>query len=49
MGISETRYTEIQETTTNVQFENYNIWHVPTESANGRVLLYIKKAINYLN
>ena len=25
MGISETRYTEIQETTTNVQFENYNI------------------------
>ena len=27
--------------------ESYNIEHVPTESANGGVLLYIKKAINY--
>ena len=28
-------------------FENYNIEHVPTESANGVALLYIKKASNY--
>ena len=27
--------------------ENYNIEHVPTEYANGGVLLYTKKAINY--
>ena len=27
--------------------ENYNIEHVPTESANGGVLQYIKIAINY--
>ena len=27
--------------------ENFNIEHVPTESANGGVLLYIRKAINY--
>ena len=26
--------------------ENYSIEHVPTKSDNGRVLLYIKKAIN---
>ena len=36
-----------QETTTSIQLENYNTEHVPTESANGGVLLYIKKAINY--
>ena len=29
-----------------MQLENYNIEHVPTESANGGVSLYIKKAIN---
>ena len=34
-------------TTTNIQSENFNIEHVPTESANGGVLLYIRKAINY--
>ena len=34
-------------TTTNIQLENYNIEHVPMESANRGVLLYIKKAINY--
>ena len=34
-------------TTTNIQLENFNIEHVPTESANGGVLLYIRKAINY--
>ena len=27
--------------------ENYNIEHVPTESANGGVLQYVKIAINY--
>ena len=47
IGISETRLKKTQETITNIQLENYNIEHVPTESANGGVLLYIKKSINY--
>ena len=34
-------------TTTNIKLENFNIEHVPTESANEGVLLYIRKAINY--
>ena len=38
---------QCQETTTNIQLENYNIQHVRTESASGGVFLYIKKAINY--
>ena len=37
----------VYQETTNIQLENYNTEHVPTESANGEVLLYIKKAINY--
>ena len=36
-----------QETTTNIQLKNYNNEHVRTESANGRVFLYIKKVTNY--
>ena len=36
-----------QGTTAIIQLKNYNIEHVPTESANGGVLLYMKKAINY--
>ena len=47
IGISEARLKITQETTTNIQLENFNIEHVPTESANGGVLLYIKKAISY--
>ena len=47
IGISETRLKKTQETITNIQLENYNTEHVPTESANGGVLLYIKKSINY--
>ena len=47
IGISETRLKKTQETTANIQLENYKIEHVPTVSANGEVLLYIKKAINY--
>ena len=47
ISISETRLKKTQETTKNIQLENYNIEHVPTESANGGVLLYIKKAIHY--
>ena len=46
ISISETRLKKTQETTTNIQLENYNIEHVATEPANGGVLLYIKKAIN---
>ena len=47
IGISETRLKKTQETTTNIHLKNYNIEHVPTESSNEGVLLYIKKAINY--
>ena len=45
--ISETRLKKTQEITTNIKLENYNIEYVPTESANGGVLLYIIKTINY--
>ena len=47
IGISETRLKKTQETTTNIHLKNYNIEHVPTESSNGGVLLYIIKVINY--
>ena len=49
IGIPETRIKKTQETTINIQLENLglNIEHVPTDSANGGVLMYIKKAINY--
>ena len=45
--ISETRLKKTLERTKNIQLENFNIEQVPTESANGGVLLYIRKAINY--
>ena len=47
IGISDTRLKKTREITTNIQFENYNMEHVPTKSANEGVLLYIKKVINY--
>ena len=47
IDISETRFKKTQETTTNIQLENFDIAHVPTESANGGVLSCIRKAINY--
>ena len=47
IGISEARLKITQETTTNIQLENFNIEHVSTESAKVGVLLYIKKAISY--
>ena len=47
IGISEKRLKKTQETTTNIQFENYNIEHAPTESANKGLFQYIKKGINY--
>ena len=51
IDISETRLKKTQEITTNIQLENFNIepteTDVLTESANGGVLLYIRKAINY--
>ena len=47
IGISETTLCKTQKTTTNIPLENYNIEHVPTESANSGVLLYIKKVINH--
>ena len=45
IGILETRLKKTQETTTNIQLENFNIEHVPTEAVNGGVLLYIKKQL----
>ena len=47
IGISKNRLKRTQETTKNIYLKNYNIEHVPTESSNGGVLLYIKKASNY--
>ena len=44
--MTETRFKKTQETSTNIQLENFNIKHVPTESANRGVLLHIRKAIN---
>ena len=46
-GISKSRLIKPQETTANIQLENYNIEHLQTESVSGGVVLYIKKAINY--
>ena len=45
IGVPETRLKKTQETTTNIRLENFIIEHVSTESANGGVLLYIRKAI----
>ena len=45
IGVSETRLKKTQETTTNIRLENLIIEHVPTESANRGVWLYIRKAI----
>ena len=46
ISMTETRFKKTQETSTNIQLENFNIKHVPTESANRGVLLHIRKAIN---
>ena len=45
IGISETTLKKTQETTTKIQLENFNIEHVLTESANGGVLLYIRRQL----
>ena len=43
VGISKTRFKKTQETTTNIQLENFNTEHVPTESPNrGSVAVYQK-------
>ena len=47
IGISEARLNKTQEITPYIQLKNYNIEHVPIESAKGGVLQYIQKAINY--
>ena len=44
IGISDIRLKKTHEKTTTIQLENYNIEHVPTELANGGMLLFIKKA-----
>ena len=45
IGISEIRLKKTQETTTNILLENYNIEHVPTESANGGCYCISKKQL----
>ena len=47
LGISESRLKTDISTTTNIQLPGFNIEHMPTKSANGGALLYIKDTINY--
>ena len=47
LGISESRLKTDISTTTNIQLPGLNIEHMPTKSANGGALLYIKETINY--
>ena len=47
LGISESRLKSNISTTTNIQLPGFNIEHMPTKSANGGALLYIKDTINY--
>ena len=47
LGISELRLRTDISTITNIQFPGYNIEHMPTKSANGGTLLYIRDTMNY--
>ena len=47
LGISESRLKTDISTSTNIQLSGFNIEHMPTKSANGGALLYIKDTINY--
>ena len=47
LSISESRLGIDISTTTNIQLPGFNIEHIPTKSANGSALLYIKDTINY--
>ena len=45
LGISESRLKTDISTTTNIQLPGFNIEHMPTKSANGSALLYIRDTI----
>ena len=47
LSISESRLKTDISTTTNMQLLGFNIEHMPTNSANGGALLYIRDTINY--
>ena len=47
LGISKSRLKPDISTTTSMQLPGFNIEHIPTKSANGGALLYIKDTINY--
>ena len=47
IGISETKITKNTPPTINIELENYNTEHCPTESSKGGSLLYISKKYDY--
>ena len=47
LGISESRLKTDIPATTNIQLPGFNTEHMPTKSANGGTLRYIKDTINY--
>ena len=47
LGITESRLTEANPPATNIILPRFNYEHIPTKSANGDALLYIKNGINY--
>ena len=47
LGITESRLTEANPPATNIILPGFNYEHIPTKSANGDALLYIKNGINY--
>ena len=47
MGISDSRLKTDISTTTNIQLPGFNIEHMPSKSANGGALLYLRDTINY--
>ena len=47
VGISESRLKTDISTTTNIQLPGFNIEHMPSKSAKGGALLYLRDTINY--
>ena len=47
LGITESRLKEANPPTTNIILPGFTYEHMPTKSANGGALLYIKNVINY--
>jgi len=47
IGITESRLKKDWSPIVNINLNNYEIEHTPTESSNGGALLYIKKSLAY--